>query len=187
MIVHFGSWSDDIHTTEEQKTRLESASKAKTTPDFVDLVNETAYYEGRGKNPYIATLDKCTCGDFIHRHLPCKHIYRLAMQLNLLDYEYIDGRNKNNILKYVSLLSSEAKVLLRSIFLNNGCIITTSKCANELIINGFCYEIIHKDKKSQKVEHLSLMPDVEEIAPALMKKLREEIRKDENNGNADDT
>lgn len=33
---------------------------------------------------YRTTLNDCTCPDFRHRHQPCKHMYRIALELGLL-------------------------------------------------------------------------------------------------------
>lgn len=34
-------------------------------------------------NSYRVTLDSCTCPDFTYRHIPCKHMYRLALEVGL--------------------------------------------------------------------------------------------------------
>ncbi len=43
-------------------------------------------FEIRGASSavYRTTLNDCTCPDFQHRHQPCKHMYRIALELGLL-------------------------------------------------------------------------------------------------------
>jgi len=76
--------SDDIDRHPEQQKRIKSAKLAKTTPTSIDKENQTGIFPGSGKTPYETTLRSCTCRDFIVRHLPCKHIYRLKMELGLM-------------------------------------------------------------------------------------------------------
>ena len=79
-----------------QKTkRIETAKLAKTTPASIDRKNGTGIFPGRGSVPYQTTLDSYTCGVFLHRKLPCKHIYRLAIEVGLLHEEAKRGINKN--------------------------------------------------------------------------------------------
>lgn len=71
--------SDDIDSQPDQLKRQKSALKCKIIE--LDKENKKALFKGSGKNPYETTLDTCTCRDFIVRNLPCKHIYRLRMEL----------------------------------------------------------------------------------------------------------
>ena len=92
--MNFGSWDNVIHENSEQVKRIATAKKADTTPAFVDRENKTAEFKGSGKNPYKTTLDSCSCVDFARRKLPCKHIYRLALELEDAD-DVQQGVNKN--------------------------------------------------------------------------------------------
>lgn len=60
---NWGNWSAFIHSLREQKERIIRAS-----------FNEK----------YETTLAYCSCPDFLFRRLPCKHIYAVAHQHNLL-------------------------------------------------------------------------------------------------------
>ena len=71
--------SDDIDSQPDQLKRQKSALKCKIIE--IDKENKKALFKGSGKNPYETTLDTCTCRDFVVRNLPCKHIYRLRMEL----------------------------------------------------------------------------------------------------------
>lgn len=94
-IQTFGEWDAEIHEMPDQKKRLMSGRASKTTPASIDRKNKTGVFPGSGKSPYNTTLKSCTCVDFIRRKLPCKHMYRLAMDLGVLQETTIKGINKN--------------------------------------------------------------------------------------------
>lgn len=73
--------SDDIDNEPEQLKRQKSALEKKCTPVSVDKDTCTAVFKSSGKGFYETTLEKCTCRDYFVRRLPCKHIYRLRMEL----------------------------------------------------------------------------------------------------------
>lgn len=79
--------SGDADSDPEQVKRQERAKEKKCAPLSVDYENRTAVFKGSGKDPYLATEDSCTCRDFFVRRLPCKHIYRLRMELKEHDNE----------------------------------------------------------------------------------------------------
>lgn len=51
------------------------------------------FFYGSGKLPYQTSLAACTCNDFVKRKKPCKHIYRLAMELGIIPLDYKTGRS----------------------------------------------------------------------------------------------
>lgn len=71
----------DIDAYPEQAKRQEKAKEAKMAPLSIDYETKTALFSGSGKKPYETTLESCTCKDYFVRRLPCKHIYRLRMEL----------------------------------------------------------------------------------------------------------
>ena len=91
MIPVFGPWTEHPADTDEEK-RLASAQQSKTSPLSVDKEHETGVFYGSGKEPYQASLASCTCNDFVKRKKPCKHIFRLAMELGIIDAAYKTGR-----------------------------------------------------------------------------------------------
>lgn len=91
----FGKWPEDIHSTAEQQKRIASAKSSKTTPTKIDKISKEGIFPGSGATPYKTTLENCTCFDFSRRKLPCKHIYRLAIELGLLHETAKRGINKN--------------------------------------------------------------------------------------------
>ncbi|MBQ6975957.1 MAG: SWIM zinc finger family protein [Selenomonadaceae bacterium] len=57
--------------------------------DYVDFQNQIGKVDGRS-----VSLEKCNCLDFHKRGKPCKHMYRLAMDLGIFSIE--DGAKKFN-------------------------------------------------------------------------------------------
>ncbi|WP_432646635.1 SWIM zinc finger family protein [Mitsuokella sp.] len=67
----------DMHKLPEQVIRQQ---RALTVPDVsVDKDTQTGIIHG-----YHTTLRDCSCMDFRQRGLPCKHMYRLAMELGII-------------------------------------------------------------------------------------------------------
>lgn len=92
-IPAFGPWPEQNAGPDEEK-RLNSAQQSKTSPTSIDREHETGVFYGSGKLPYQTSLAACTCNDFVKRKKPCKHIYRLAMELNLMPGDFIHDPSK---------------------------------------------------------------------------------------------
>lgn len=86
------TWKPEIHSTEYAVKRIKSAQSAKLTPVKIDHDDMYGYFQG-SHGRYETFLDFCPCGDFIRSKLPCKHIYRLAIELGILN---IDANNSAN-------------------------------------------------------------------------------------------
>ena len=114
----FGVWDESIHMPEDQQKRIKSAEKADATPLSVDKDAQNGVFPGSGKKPYETTLDSCTCGDFVRRKLPCKHMYRLAMECGIFKGSVKSGINKNTIAK-IQIPFKEVVTALES--LNKEC------------------------------------------------------------------
>ena len=91
-IPAFGPWPEQNAGPDEEK-RLNSAQQSKTSPTSIDREHETGVFYGSGKLPYQTSLAACTCNDFVKRKKPCKHIYRLAMELGIIPLDYKTGRS----------------------------------------------------------------------------------------------
>lgn len=85
--IHFGTWDDSIHSEPDQVKRIESAKKAACTPISIDKETLSGKFQG-SSGSYDTTLDKCRCVDFSRRKEPCKHMYRLAMELGFIECQY---------------------------------------------------------------------------------------------------
>lgn len=76
--------NEDINAHPEQVKRIEKAKGSKMVPLSIDREGQSATFAGSGKKPYETTLNSCTCRDYFVRRLPCKHMYRLSIELGLL-------------------------------------------------------------------------------------------------------
>lgn len=81
-------WPASFITSNEQAKRrkrshsviLSSLDREKARAKFTSVTSW-------GVNTYETSLDMCTCPDFEDRHMPCKHIFRLADELGLFKSE----------------------------------------------------------------------------------------------------
>lgn len=77
----------------DQQQRFERGLYSKQTPLQLDTQRKTGTFAG-SMGPYRTTLENCTCPDYLQRKYPCKHMYRLAVEMGLFD-DMID-RDKLN-------------------------------------------------------------------------------------------
>lgn len=77
-------WDAEIHLTEHATKRLKSAKSAQLTPIKIEKEEMYGYFRGLHGH-YETWLDECNCNDFKRYRLPCKHIYRLAIELGILN------------------------------------------------------------------------------------------------------
>lgn len=77
--MDFGKWIG-VNDAPDQIKRLEKAKTAACTPLSVSVEECCGVFSG-SHGTYDTYLDSCTCIDFVRRKLPCKHIYRLAIEL----------------------------------------------------------------------------------------------------------
>ena len=78
-----------IHDEEGQLGRMERACSI-DPPTEIDMLNGKGVFKGSAKKPYETTLVSCTCTDYMRavkrKHaMPCKHIYRLAMECGAME------------------------------------------------------------------------------------------------------
>lgn len=83
MSLWTSTWDSSVHETEYAAKRIKSAKSAKLTPVRINAEDMYGHFQG-SHGRYETFLDTCPCGDFHRAHLPCKHIYRLAMELGIL-------------------------------------------------------------------------------------------------------
>lgn len=122
----FAIWAQwgDIHSNADQCKRIISAKKANLTPISIDKNNLCGEFAGSSK--YKTTLENCTCIDFNRRKLPCKHMYRLAIELGVMNETAASDKTKirtpksdrftlNELVDRVESLSDSQRSLLRDI------------------------------------------------------------------------
>lgn len=117
-------WDYSIHSDSEQIKRQKSAIVAKLTPVSIDPATFSGSFKGSRSSAYSTTLKSCTCVDFSRRNLPCKHIYRLAHELNQFDLG-----NSVSSASSVVLTKKEAMKLITNILTED----------EQKIFGNFCY------------------------------------------------
>ncbi len=80
----FSEWDVSVHSSPDQLNRIRRSTSVKIIS--YDPKQQTAVVAGSGSSTYTTTFSKCSCGDFISRHLPCKHMYRLAAKYGGVDF-----------------------------------------------------------------------------------------------------
>lgn len=83
--MNFFDYSDEIHDNVEQRKRFESSLKKNIKILSLDTDAASAEFEGSTGDTYITALSGCSCMDYSIRKLPCKHMYRLAVECHLID------------------------------------------------------------------------------------------------------
>lgn len=73
---------DNVHDEPDQKKRFSSSKKGECTPVSVNPDERSGVFSG-SHGVYQTSLNECTCIDFSRRKKPCKHMYRLAMELGV--------------------------------------------------------------------------------------------------------
>ena len=71
---------DGSHDTTDQQKRIARAYSAENTPLSISVDDCTGQFQGNSGR-YDTSLSECTCTDFKRRKQPCKHMYRLAIEL----------------------------------------------------------------------------------------------------------
>lgn len=136
------AWTQETHETDYALKRIKSAQSAKLTPVEINLEDGYGYFQG-GHGRYETFLDHCPCGDFRRSKLPCKHIYRLAAELGILDIDCKHNKNSiptpkseqlklDEVIDLIEKLSMEAQHTLRDIVGN----ITSAKPTHPIASNS---------------------------------------------------
>lgn len=103
----WNQWAD-CHSSSDQQKRIASAKKSACTPTFIDQVNCSGTFKGSSGN-HTTSLEKCSCIDFNRRRLPCKHMYRLAMELELFNENF--DSNKDDIVEKKAKISETVELV----------------------------------------------------------------------------
>lgn len=104
----------------EQQQRLQRAKDPKYTPIFIDRNRCTAKIRGKSST-YDVSLESCSCPDFQRRNLPCKHMYRLAIELGVVDqpvssYKNGDGYSWKKAVEIIEKYPEEVQRTFYEIF-----------------------------------------------------------------------
>lgn len=82
------NWIDWDYSLHSDNPQIERQGRSMTYPFTfeIDKQAQAARFSSTSIHPYYdTTLSSCTCDDFQTRGLPCKHIYRLAVELGYIE------------------------------------------------------------------------------------------------------
>lgn len=82
------SWSDWDYSVHCDESQIDRQGRAMTYPFTfrIDSNSKTGRFSSTSSPAvYDVTLSSCTCADFQERKRPCKHIYRLATELGIIE------------------------------------------------------------------------------------------------------
>lgn len=72
-------WDVSVHMAAGQSDRMARAHEQNLSIKKIKK-DGTAIISGSTGKTYYTRFDRCTCEDFQHRHLPCKHMYLYAIK-----------------------------------------------------------------------------------------------------------
>lgn len=80
----FSDWDESIHSELDQISKISRAGQIKKSNLVMGDDGLSATITG-SSGTYAVTLERCTCPSFVKcgGNRPCKHIYKLAMELGL--------------------------------------------------------------------------------------------------------
>ena len=154
-------WSIDSICAPGQKGRLDRGLSKACAPHIVDTVLQCGTFIGSSGDKYLTTLKDCTCVDFSLRHLPCKHMLRLADMLkkgslsDITDFRPNEYKNtKSQQSERMTDYSGKTNVITGTgDHFNETPLSDESLIGMTIVITGDSSEI-SRDKLSQAVEQL---------------------------------
>jgi len=91
MLVNWNYNDEAANSTTPQINRQKSARNLGIL-EFDPSVPRAVFYDVKRDNRHTATLTQCDCNDFNRQKnfKPCMHIYRLAIEIGLIEAKYVD-------------------------------------------------------------------------------------------------
>jgi len=113
-------YGESFHCTNEQYFRFQRSMNPEKMGRIVSMDKQRMRMQITGsyhpEQIYNVHLNHCNCNDFKERHLPCKHIYRLALELGIVTPQWdLSGLTPEVHDKLFSLSTPQEKALLRLI------------------------------------------------------------------------
>ena len=96
MLTNWNFQDEEANSTTQQINRQKSARNLEIL-QFDPSEPRAVFFDPKRNNRQIATLTQCDCNDFNlsgtsprKTFKPCMHIYRLAIELGLIEAKYLD-------------------------------------------------------------------------------------------------
>ena len=178
------TWRRTNHNNQYQLLRQDRALQAYLTPLRINPKTGTATFIGSDCT-YSTSLASCQCEDFQRHFRPCKHIYRLAYELEIFmqhrEAQTVHDPSKifseKTISQKLSLLSSQSLEILEEL-LHEEFLIVPSKRVEQLFRSGLVipnpqkYDFLDSFYKDQL---LSVLPPGASVKKSLKKSLLIEL------------
>jgi hypothetical protein len=98
MLINWNFQDESLNSTTQQINRQKSARNLEIL-QFDPSEPLAVFFDPKRNNRHTATLTQCDCGDYNFAGVsprkifkPCMHIYRLAIELDLIKAKYLDHR-----------------------------------------------------------------------------------------------
>lgn len=105
-------YGEKFHCSNEQYTRFQRSLSATTIGKVVSVNRKKITMKIRSvrdsNNIYCTSLSNCDCEDFKRRNLPCKHMYKLACELCIIDENWDLSGLSSNLKELLDSLSATA-------------------------------------------------------------------------------
>lgn len=162
----FNYWEPSVHEDPEQIKRQKKAVEASLTP--LSITGNTGVFKG-SKKDYHTSLIECQCVDFSRRHLPCKHMYRLAHELNIFPLASVQSDNIiserlriDDAMAIINDLSHDTKKIFFEFVMSSGS--KTQECPeiSELIekkLLAYGDDYVFLLNGYRKIDLLNLLPE----------------------------
>ena len=116
--IFVDGWGMKVHCQDEQVMRFKRAINNELSKNgYVNFYDLSTTFRSRknAKQKYKTTLKNCSCPDFQHRNLPCKHMYRLACLLGIIDGSWDLSGVPADISSKINLLPPSSRKLFINI------------------------------------------------------------------------
>ena len=161
-------YGENFHCSNEQYSRFQRAISSKGIGKVVSVnkkkMSMKIYSSRNTNNIYITSLSNCECEDFKKRHFPCKHMYKLAYELGIIDENWdLSGLSSElkGLLDSLSPTAIHTLIRLMDNYRNTFKFQVSKRTASPLVKNGFLiednlYELL-LDKNYNKNELLAFL------------------------------
>lgn len=132
------AWSESVHQDPVQLERQFRAADPRYTPLELDRDFLSGKFLGL-ETDYHTTLTTCECMDFQRRALPCKHMYRLAHELDVMYIDHVqydtDINHPLHLSEFkhiMSTLSDDCQFVMQALK-NVDVLVVSRSCVNSLL------------------------------------------------------
>ena len=103
MLINWNFQDEAANSTTPQINRQKSARNLEIL-QFDPSEPRAVFFDSKRNEKHASTLTQCDCNDFTRLKVPkpCMHIYRLAIELGLIEAKYLDRRARHALVPTLS-------------------------------------------------------------------------------------